>query len=112
MMLASQERIDEWNKKAFPEVQCEDIGRDSDTNIVTLSVLVLATMLFLLVSILTSNAQSTTPAPATVAIQINNVVNNMALELEQSRQNIVALQQELTKAQAKIKELENNGKKE
>lgn len=104
----SQERINEWNKKAFPKKE-----EKSDNNKVQESVLILATLLFLLVAILTSNAnaQPATPAPATIAIQINSVINNMALELEQSRQNITSLQQELAKAQAKIKELEAKEKK-
>lgn len=46
------------------------------------------------------------PAASMVALQINNAVSNMALELEQSRQSILALQASVNQSKARIKELE------
>lgn len=51
-------------------------------------------------------AQQQQPAASTVALQINNAVSNMALELEQSRQSILALQASVNQGKARIKELE------
>jgi TolA-binding protein len=51
------------------------------------------------------------PSPTNIAIQVNNAINTMALELEQLRQTNSTLQQEVLKAQARIKELEGKENK-
>ena len=57
--------------------------------------------------LIASSALAQQPAPSTIAIQIGNAVNNMALELERNQQVIATLQKQLTEAQLKIKGLEN-----
>lgn len=71
------------------------------------------TLAFLLAASPAAAQQPSQLSPTNIAIQINNAVNQMALELEQDRQTIQNLQKALVDAQAKLKEPapKNDGQK-